>query len=84
MAAPRGRRHGPGQLAGSTSGCSPSTPEAPGVVAAAAARGVRVVGLGPFARDRGDLPPSLVIGFGDIDDEGVRDALPRLRDAIDQ
>ncbi|MFF2488633.1 PLP-dependent aminotransferase family protein [Microbacterium sp. NPDC058062] len=54
------------------------------VVAAAAARGVRVVGLGSFARNRGDLPPSLVIGFGDIDGEGVRDALPRLRDAIDQ
>jgi GntR family transcriptional regulator/MocR family aminotransferase len=60
----------------------PAAADESAVVAAAATRGVRVIGLTSFTRDRGDLPPSLVIGFGDIDDEGVRVALPRLCDAI--
>ena len=52
------------------------------VVAAARQRSVHVVGLGASTLGRRDLPPSLVIGFGNIDDEGLVDAVEHLVAAI--
>ena len=52
------------------------------VIARAAERSVHVSGLASFARTRGDLPPSLVLGFGNIDDEGAQDAVHRLGEVI--
>jgi GntR family transcriptional regulator/MocR family aminotransferase len=48
------------------------------VVAAARLRSVHVVGLGESTLARRDLAPSLVIGFGNIDDEALVDAVPQL------
>lgn len=49
-----------------------------GVIAAAARRSVRVVGLGASTRARRDLAPSLVIGFGNVDTESLVDAATSL------
>jgi GntR family transcriptional regulator/MocR family aminotransferase len=48
------------------------------VVAAAAQRSLHVVGLGASTLARRDLAPSLVIGFGNIDDEALGDAVTSL------
>jgi len=52
------------------------------VVAAAAERSVDVVSLGASTLARRDLPPSLVIGFGNIDAAELPDAATRLAAAI--
>ncbi|MEI3844384.1 MULTISPECIES: MocR-like pyridoxine biosynthesis transcription factor PdxR [unclassified Microbacterium] len=52
------------------------------VVAAAADASLRVTGLAAFTRHRRDLPPALVLGFGDIDDEAVVEAIQRLASVI--
>lgn len=52
------------------------------VVAAAAERSVDVVGLGASTLARRDLPPSLVIGFGNLDAAELPDAATRLTAAI--
>ena len=52
------------------------------VIAAAQDRSLRVVGLRSSTRRRTDLPPSLIVGFGNIDDEALVDALPRLGEAL--
>ena len=52
------------------------------VVARAAESSVRVSGLAPFTRSRCDLPPALVLGFGNADDEELRAAVVRLGEAI--
>jgi GntR family transcriptional regulator/MocR family aminotransferase len=48
------------------------------VVATATDASLRVTGLAAFTRHRRDLPPALVLGFGDIDDEAVVEAILRL------
>jgi GntR family transcriptional regulator/MocR family aminotransferase len=53
------------------------------VVAEATDRSLRVTGLASFARARSDLPPALVLGFGNIDDEAVREAIAQLGEAIE-
>lgn len=53
------------------------------VVAEATERSLRVTGLASFARARSDLPPALVLGFGNIDDEAVREAIAQLGEAIE-
>ena len=52
------------------------------VVARAAEHSVRVAGLAAFTRARRDLPPALVVGFGNIDDEEAREAIARLGRAV--
>jgi GntR family transcriptional regulator/MocR family aminotransferase len=52
------------------------------VVAAATDASLRVTGLAAFTRRRRDLPPALVLGFGDIDDEAVVEAIQRLGSVI--
>lgn len=60
----------------------PSSVDEPSVVAEASDRSLRVSSLGSYARDRRDLPPALVLGFGNIDEEAVREAIPHLAEAI--
>lgn len=52
------------------------------VIADARDRSLRVVGLRSSTRRRGDLPPSLIIGFGNIDDEALVEALRRLGESL--
>jgi GntR family transcriptional regulator/MocR family aminotransferase len=52
------------------------------VITAAVHRSVRLVGLGASTLERRDLPPSLVIGFGNIDDESLIEAVSRLTDVL--
>lgn len=52
------------------------------VVARVAERSVRVAGMASFTRFRRDLPPSLVLGFGNVDDESARDAIVHIGDVL--
>ena len=52
------------------------------VVARVAERSVRVAGMASFTRARRDLPPSLVLGFGNVDDETVMEAIVRIGDVL--
>ena len=52
------------------------------VVVAATDASLRVTGLAAFTRHRRDLPPALVLGFGNIDDVAVVEAIRRLGSVI--
>jgi GntR family transcriptional regulator/MocR family aminotransferase len=59
----------------------PGTDEA-AVVAAAAERSLLIEGMAATARLRDDLAPSLVLGFGNIDDESLTEAIALLSEII--
>ncbi|WP_127472566.1 PLP-dependent aminotransferase family protein [Microbacterium sulfonylureivorans] len=52
------------------------------VVAAAADRSLLVEGMGSTVRRRDDLPPALVLGFGNIDDDSLVEAIDLLSQII--
>ncbi|HET6302365.1 PLP-dependent aminotransferase family protein [Microbacterium sp.] len=84
LAAEVERAFGPGRLEGLAAGCHallrlPDGASETAVAEAAAARGVRVNGLGRYrfgetdaATEADPLPPALVIGFGNVDEERIR------------
>lgn len=84
LAAEVGRAFGPGRLEGLAAGCHallrlPDGASEREVSDAATARGVRVNGLGRYRFGGADaaaevepLPPALVIGFGNVDEEQLR------------
>ncbi|MEU8134684.1 PLP-dependent aminotransferase family protein [Streptodolium elevatio] len=51
------------------------------VVAAAAARGVRVEPVGPMREPGPDAPPALVLGYASLGEDRLREAVSRLADA---
>jgi GntR family transcriptional regulator/MocR family aminotransferase len=78
---------GPGQLHGLAAGCHvllhlPAGSSEPAVVAAAAALGVRVNGLGHYAFPGTDAsPPAIVLGFGNVGEQQIRRGVRALAEA---
>jgi GntR family transcriptional regulator/MocR family aminotransferase len=87
---------GPGRLQGLAAGCHallrlPDDTSESAVVAAAAAMGVRVNGLGHYRlpaadpeAEPGPLPPALVLGFGNVSEQQIRRAVRALAEAVHQ
>jgi len=81
------RHLGPGRVQGAAAGCHlllrlPEGTSERRVVAAASVLGVRVHGLGRYRTTGEPDPPALVIGFGNVDEEGIRDGVQAIADAI--
>jgi GntR family transcriptional regulator/MocR family aminotransferase len=79
---------GPGHLHGLAAGCHalmhlPAGSSEPAVVAAAAALGVRVNGLGHYAFvGTAASPPALVLGFGNVGEQQIRRGVRALAEAV--
>jgi GntR family transcriptional regulator/MocR family aminotransferase len=79
---------GPGHLHGLAAGCHalmhlPAGSSEPAVVAAAAALGVRVNGLGHYAFvGTAASPPALVLGFGNVGEQQIRRGIRALAEAV--
>ena len=81
-----------GRVRGVVAGCHallrlPDGASEPAVVAAAAARGVRVNGLSAYRFPRDDQavpphPPALVLGFGNVDEQQIRRGIRVLAQAV--
>ncbi|MWB98166.1 PLP-dependent aminotransferase family protein [Agromyces seonyuensis] len=93
------RAFGPGRLQGLAAGCHallrlPDGADEDAVVAGAAARGVRVNGVGDYrvpstapTAERGDAsvpsPPALVLGFGNVSRDRIPEGVRLIADALD-
>jgi GntR family transcriptional regulator/MocR family aminotransferase len=85
---------GPGRLQGLSAGCHallrlPEGTSEPDIVAATAAMGVRVNGLGLYRFGPSDaepkpLPPAVVLGFGNVSEAQIRQGIRRLEEAVRQ
>jgi GntR family transcriptional regulator/MocR family aminotransferase len=95
LAAEVDRAFGPGRLRGLAAGCHallrlPDGTSEPAVVAAAAAMGVRVNGLGHYRfvaagaeAEPSPFSPALVLGFGNVSAHQIRRGIPALATALD-
>jgi GntR family transcriptional regulator/MocR family aminotransferase len=79
---------GPGRLQGLAAGCHallrlPDGSSERHVVAAAAAKGVRVRPLGDYRfADTQPLPPALVLGFGNVGEQQIREGIRVLAEVV--